>query len=65
MIGLGGKNINIAITKPLAKYIMLKIIFLLYFFFFYPDVSVPNILNKPIIDKIVTVHHSGKPLSLI
>ena len=31
----------------------------------YPDVNVPAILNKPIIDKIVTVHHSGNPLSLI
>ena len=29
----------------------------------YPEVSVPKMLNKPIIDNNVAAHHPGKPLS--
>ena len=62
-VGLGGRNINNAITTPLIKYIELRTSFFGNLVERYPDVSVPKILNKPIIDKSVAAYQSGKPLS--
>ena len=63
IIGLGGKNINKTITSPLMKYIKLRINFFGNFVEKYPLVSVPKILNNPIIDNNVAAHQPGKPLS--
>ena len=58
-----GKSINTSIDIALKKYKPLKRIFLLYLSPKYPIKRVPNILKRPISDKIANAAQSSNPLS--